>query len=269
MEAPTEHNESDKFFSPNSFPDSPIISDRRLSAAGRAANLRRSSLGTSPRLRLNTPQAVNPENARAPTFSPSPIATFAEIINPAGSFDPAPVAPTTAFSTPRPSATPPLVTSPDSGPRPCAPTPPPEDSPKVNRSGKKRRIPPAADVKNKKRMSKAPDNADPPSMEKLTQLILGLQQTLANTEASMAKKFEDAEAKASSHLDTKLDSLSSSLKSRLDKTESDLSALGKKVADTQCELQLLKERSDIDGIQRLVDKAVANRLGASTSSSGA
>ena len=116
-------------------------------------------------------------------------------------------------------------------------------------------------------MSKSND-PDPSAMDKLTQLILGLQQSLASTEASMAKKFEEAETKTASHLDSKLDSLSNSIKTRLDKSEAKISALGTSVSDTQAELRALKEASAPSKIQELVDSAIANRLGNSSRNSG-
>ena len=263
--------DSSEAFLPSSqctFTHNPVGLPRRRSAAGEAAFLRRRSMVTpdSPRRSLPAPkQALTEEQIRSAESkkTESPIAKFAEIINPPHllvQLNPLPPLP--KIPSEPPVQTPPPATAANA----AEPSTPGEvidisDSPKVNRSGKKRKLIVGALEKKPRKMSKS-TSCDAEAMDKLTALIKGLEQSLAKTEANMTQKIEQSARENADHLDKKLGSLSSTLQERIDKTEAGLSGLEAKISDTQIQVQRLRAMPGREEIKKMIDAAVGERLGA-------
>ena len=209
----------DPFDSPVSSP--PATSRRRQSAAGRAIALRRQSFEeigeTPPRTRLVTYPATSTPSAGPVTPS-----------------DPVPTSPV-----PSPPQEPGLP-SPNSD----------QDSPKFNRSGKKRTLTQTPGArKASKRMSekKTTKDADDP-FAKLARLIKGLEDKIQQSEVRMSTKIE-----------TKIDNIASNLGERIGRTEAQVTALGTDIARTQADVALLREGAGPEAVRRLVDEALNAR----------
>ena len=217
---------------------------RRLSAAGQGTRLRRQSLGeiglTPPKLTLIKPPASStpivstpsPESFHTPTPSPVNQATVEASASP-------------SFSSTAPASDPvPLVdlTDPDNPSVTAAAAG--EISPGTNRSGKKRKlITGNADRKLKRKMTDkrtaattgTKDKPDEDPFAKLAKMMKGIESKIAESEVRMS---------------TKIDTLSASLETRLDRTE-------KAVSEAQQEIAQLKEVTNEQSIRRLVDEALA------------
>ena len=197
-------------------------STRRLSAASRGLELRRRSLEeigeVPPKLSPIVPPAGSvPDLGQSFLTNPPP--------------DP--------LSTPKQTVCPPV----DIGGDPDV-----EDSPKTNRSGRKRRLPvDSAERKQKRKMATKPGQAkeDDDPFAKLAKMIKNIESKIEQSEVRMATKIE-----------SKIDTLSTKLESRLDKTEAAIS-------ETQEELREIKEIASEANIRKIVGAALADRPEAS------
>ena len=113
------------------------------------------------------------------------------------------------------------------------------DSPKINRSGKKRRLAPdAADKRNKKKMAanKTPDE-DP--FAKLAKMIKGLE-----------NKIDQSEVRMSTKIDGSMEDLAAKLETRIARTETAVSHVQKEITE-------IRTVASEENIQRLVSIAMA------------
>ena len=244
---------------------------RRISAAARAISSRRQSFGEigelPPRPRLVSYPATSTPTGSRPHFDtgPSPASTTtgdASLLSSASGSD--------SFVTPQQSPQRPSTTPPTGSPAPTQDLPGPvlepsettqtggvepdpatdtEDSPKFNRSGKKRRLTQGSGARklskkmNEGKKSTTKDAEDP--LAKLARMIKGLED-----------KIQESEVRTATKIESKIDSLAATMGARLDKTEEQLVTLNVNMAQAQADIEDVRELASADNIKRLVEEAM-------------
>ena len=209
----------DEIFPPSTRHITPV---RRISTAARAIASRRRSFGEV------GGEAPRPRLISCPTAATTPRQP--ELL------------PETSTPTPRPPSLDPSGSQPTSEAEDCP------ESPKYNRSGKKRTLDQSSSSRKSSRRMSDPKKGSKESEDPMLKLAAMIK--------SLENKIQQSEVRTATKIDSKIDGLVESLTKRMDRTEAELVTLNVNLAQAQSDIEDMREMASGDRIKKLVEEAV-------------